>query len=126
MSTGSLLDLSRIVSVRLFSKPWASSERVFPRVRYTTTLLPLMTSGAGGGGESAESSQEHAMLRRRTVWLLGKWCGAGALPTAARPSLYGALVALLREDSLALALTVSRHDISHLDCILLKRQRSRC
>ena len=79
-----------------------------------------MTSGAGGGGESAESSQEHAMLRRRTVWLLGKWCGAGALPTAARPSLYGALVALLREDSLALALTVSRHDIAHLGCILLK------
>ena len=48
------------------------------------------------------------MRRRRTVWLLGKWCGAGALPTAARPSLYGALVALLREDSLALALTAAQ------------------
>ena len=67
---------------------------------YTATLLPMVVNGSG-----EEGAAENATLRRRIVWLLGKWCSAGALPTAARPSLYSALVGLLAEQDLALALT---------------------
>ena len=73
---------------------------------YTATLMPMVVHGSGGnsGADSADTA-ETAVLRRRIVWLLGKWCGAGALPTEARPSLYSALVGLLSEEDVALALT---------------------
>lgn len=73
---------------------------------YTATLLPMVVHGSGGSsGADSTDTAETAVLRRRIVWMLGKWCGAGALPTEARPSLYSALVGLLAEEDLALALT---------------------
>lgn len=78
---------------------------------YTATLLPLVVNGSGEG----EGAAENAVLRRRIVWLLGKWCRAGALPTAARPSLYSALVGLLAEQDLALALTSAQTLIDLID-----------
>ena len=73
---------------------------------YTATLMPIVVHGSGSSsGADIADTAETAVLRRRIVWLLGKWCGAGALPTEARPSLYSALVGLLSEEDLALALT---------------------
>ena len=85
---------------------------------YSARLLPLLTTaahqqtdqGATGPTPAAAKLQqpEERVLRRRTVWLLGQWCSAGELPRATRPSLYAALLPLLGDADLAMALTAAQ------------------
>jgi hypothetical protein len=68
---------------------------------YNERLLPLLSSISADG-------PEHRAVRRRVVWFLGQWCTAGALPSQARPSLYAALIPLLADKDVAIALTAAQ------------------